>query len=388
MPPQGNPENVSATPQQQVPPEPSKTFVPTYSPFALAGALAVIITVGAALYWYQPLISGLATTPPSKTYVIGILYFPQQTDAVLAFQEKMEELGYKEGVNVRYDMVRVSPSPTMIEEFTVAVDRMIQERVDMIYATFEHEAAVALRETKKYQSDIPIVFITRFHDPVQFGLIPSYKSSGSNATGIATNVSETVERSLGFFRAINPNFKKVGIFTDGFMLPDIGDALVAEVRKQAPKFGVEVVEYKTSVPPPQAEAEFYRVAAKIKKGDIDGIFHVAGHFFEVQEAGESELAVRLGIPMEAPNEDLPNGGMFSYSDDASAAGTQSAVLADKIFKGTKPADIPIEFNAKTELTLVLGRARAAGITFPDSMLFIAANKYEDSSSFPEVLHER
>lgn len=388
MPPQENLSNVTPVPQQQTPHEPPKFALFTHSPLALAGALAVIVVIGAVLYWYQPLISGPAATEPPKTYVIGILYFPQQTDAVLAFQKKMEELGYKEGVNARYDMVRVSPSPTMIEEFTAAVDRMIRERVDLIYATFEHEADVAIRETKKYQSDIPIVFITRFHDPIQFGLIPSYKSSGSNATGVATNVSETVERSLGFFKAINPNFKRVGIFTDGFMLPDIGDALVAEVRKQAPKFGVEVVEYKTSVPPPEAEAEFYRVAAKIKKGDIDGIFHVAGHFFEMQEAAESELAVRLGIPMEAPNEDLPNGGMFSYSDEASAAGTQAAVLADKIFKGTKPADIPVEFNAKTELALILGRARDAGITFPDSMLFIATNKYESGSDFPEILHER
>src|SRR3989344_815784 len=388
MPPQESPENVNVTPQQQVPVETPKPSALPHSPLALAAALAVLVVIGAVLYWYKPFVSGPVTTAPSKTYVVGILYFPQQTDAVIAFQKKMEELGYREGVNVRYDMVRVSPNPTMIEEFTMGVDRMINERVDMIYATFEHEAEVAIRETKKYQSDIPIVFITRFHDPVQFGLIPSYKSSGSNATGIATNVPETVERSYGFFKEINPSFKRVGIFTDGFLVPGIGNALIAEVRKQAPKFGVEVVEYKTSVPPPEAEAEFYRVAAKIKKGDIDGIFHVAGHFFEVQEAGESELALRLGIPMEAPNEDLPNGGMFSYSDEASAAGAQAAVLADKIFKGTKPADIPIEFNAKTELTLIMGRAREAGITFPDSMLFIATNKYESGADFPEILHER
>jgi len=388
MPPQESPENVNVTPQQQVPVETPKPSALPHSPLALAAALAVLVVIGAVLYWYKPFVSGPVTTAPSKTYVVGILYFPQQTDAVIAFQKKMEELGYREGVNVRYDMVRVSPNPTMIEEFTMGVDRMINERVDMIYATFEHEAEVAIRETKKYQSDIPIVFITRFHDPVQFGLIPSYKSSGSNATGVATNVSETVERSIGFFKEINPKFKKVGIFTDGFMLPDIGDALVAEVRKQAPKFGVEVVEYKTSVPPPEAEAEFNRVAARIKKGDIDGLFHVAGHFYEAQEAGESELAIRLGIPMEAPNEDLPNGGMFSYSDQASAAGAQAAVLADKIFKGAKPADIPVEFNAKTELTLIMGRAREAGITFPDSMLFIATNKYESGADFPEILHER
>ena len=386
MPPQEDTGNVTPPPQQQAPVETPKSSALPHSPLALAAALAVVVAIGAALYWWYEPLSGPAA--PSKTYVIGILQFPQQTDAVIAFQKKMEELGYKESVNVRYDIVKTAPSPTMIEEFTAGVNRMVNEKADLIYATFEHEADVAIKETKKLNSDIPIVFITRFHDPVQFGLIPSYKSSGNNATGVATNVSETVERSYGFFKEINPKFKKIGIFTDGFMVPGIGDALIAEVKKQAPKFGVEIVEYKTSVPPPEAEAEFNRVAARIKKGDIDGLFHVAGHFYEVQEAGESELAIRLGIPMEAPNEDLPNGGMFSYSDEAAAAGTQSAVLADKIFKGAKPADIPVEFNAKTELTLIMGRARDAGITFPDSMLFIATNKYESGADFPEILHER
>ena len=372
-----------SAPQQPVPPAP-------HTPFTLPRlllALAVVVIVGAA-YPYVPSLSGPDTTTPQKMYVIGILYYPQQTDAVIGFKQSMEKLGYKAGVNVRYDMAKVSVGPTMIDEFTAAVDRMIDAREDMIYATFENETAIALAETKKYGSDMPIVFLTRFHDPVEYGLIDSYKSSGNNATGIATNVSETIGRTLGFLKEIRPNLKKLGVFGDGFMVGDIGGAYLIELRKQAPKFGMTLVEYKTSAPPPEVEAEFQRIAASIKPGDIDGLFHIAGHYIGPQEALENDLAIRLKIPMSAPNEDLPNGGMFSYSDLASAAGEQAAVLADKIFKGAKPSDIPVEFNAKSELTLVLGRARAAGITFPDSMLFIATNKYEDSSSFPEALHER
>ncbi|MBI5457791.1 ABC transporter substrate-binding protein [Candidatus Kaiserbacteria bacterium] len=379
---------VGTPPQEPVSPEPVEPFVPTRPLRAVVGALIAVVAVGAAFYGYKLLRASLTPPAPAKTYVIGILYYPQQNDAVIAFQQNMERLGYKEGVNVRYDLAKVSVGPTMIEEFTAAADRMITAQEDLIYATFENETAIALQESKKYGSDVPIVFLTRFHDPVEYGLINSYKSSGNNATGIATNVSETIGRTLGFLKEIRPNLKKLGVFSDGFMVGDIGGAYLIELRKQAPKFGMEVVEYKTSAPPGEAEAEFQRVAASIKPGDIDGLFHIAGHFIGPQEALENELATRLKIPMSAPNEDLPNGGMFSYSDLASAAGEQAAVLADKIFKGAKPSDIPVEFNAKYELTLVLGRARAAGITFPDSMLFIATNKYEDSSSFPEVLHER
>lgn len=389
MPPQESVGTETRTPPPEVStPQTVQSPLTSRSLPTLVGALVAVLAAGAAFYGYELLTAGPAASAPAKMYVIGILYYPQQNDAVIAFQKNMEKLGYKEGVNVRYDLAKVSVGPTMIEEFRAAADRMVASKEDMIYATFENETAIALEETKKYGSDIPIVFLTRFHDPLEYGLIESYKSSGNNATGIATNVSETIGRTLGFLKEIRPGLKKLGVFGDGFMVGDIGGAYLVELRKQAPKFGMTLVEYTTSAPPPEAEAEFHRVAASIKPGDIDGLFHIAGHYIGPQEALENDLAIRLKIPMSAPNEDLPNGGMFSYSDLASAAGEQAAVLADKIFKGAKPADIPVEFNAKSELTLVLGRARAAGITFPDSMLFIAANKYEDSSSFPEVLHER
>ncbi|OGG56573.1 hypothetical protein A2680_03120 [Candidatus Kaiserbacteria bacterium RIFCSPHIGHO2_01_FULL_55_37] len=357
-------------------------------PHAAVIASVAIVVIAASLYWYKLSNSGGAAPMLAKTYAIGITYYPQQNDAVIGFKKSMESLGYKEGVNVRYDLAKVSVGPTMMEEFKTAIDRMVGDNVDLIYATFENQASVALESTKKLAPGLPVVFITRFHDPVEYGLISSYKSSGNNATGVATNISETIGRTLGFLKEIRPGLKKLGVFGDGFMVGDIGGAYLIELRKQASKFGMTLVEYKTSAPPGEAEAEFHRVAASIKPGDIDGIFHIAGHYIGPQEALENDLAVRLKVPMSAPNEDLPNGGMLSYSDLASAAGEQAAVVADKIFKGAKPADIPVEFNAKSELTLVLGRARAAGITFPDSMLFIAANKYEDGSSFPEVLRER
>ncbi len=389
MPPQESAGTDTRTPPPEITsPEAAHTSASSRPLLALVGALVALLAAGAAFYGYELLTAGPEASAPAKTYVIGITFYPQQNDAVIGFKKSMESLGYKEGVNVRYDLAKVSVGPTMMEEFKTAIDRMISNKVDLIYATFENQASLALEGTKRLAPDLPVVFITRFHDPLEYGLIESYKSSGNNATGIATNVSETIGRTLGFLKEVRPGLKKLGVFGDGFMVGDIGGAYLIELRKQVPKFGMTLVEYTTPAPPPEAEAEFHRVAASIKPGDIDGLFHIAGHFIGPQETLENELAIRLKIPMSAPNEDLPNGGMFSYSDLASAAGEQAAVLADKIFKGAKPADIPVEFNAKSELTLVLGRARAAGITFPDSMLFIATNKYEDSSSFPEVLHER
>ncbi len=370
-----------------VPPVPT-TVTPSPSPMlgppALVGIAVVLVLLGALGYWYvfKP------APAPAKMYTIGIPHFPQQNDAVLGFKQGMEKLGYKEGVNVQYDMEKVFVNPKMFDELTVAVNRMIDSRVDMIFASLEHVAKIALEVSKQKGSTIPIVFLTRFNDPVEYGLIQSYTSSGNNSTGIAANLVQTVQRSLGFFKEINPDLKKLGIFTDGFMAPGISDAYLAQLKKEAPNFGITIVEYTTTKPPPDAESEFHRVANAIKPGEIDGLFHLAGHYIGPQEALESDLATRLRIPMAAPFEDLPNGGMFSYSDEFQLSGEQSAVLADKIFKGTKPADIPIEFGARSVLTLMLGRARDAGVTFTDSMLFIATNKFENASDFPPIFKER
>lgn len=379
--PEGNePQSVTQEPTSSVQPSSSRT--PLSTPMLIAGAVALLALVGLGYWTFS------AKSAPQKQFVIGIPYFPQQLDALAGFKTGMEKLGYKEGENVRYDMARVIVGPTMFDELKSIGEGMIDEKVDLIFASLEHGAKVMFDVSKQKGSDIPIVFLTRFHDPIEYGLIESYRSSGNNTAGVAANMLEVIERNLEFFKEINPKFKKLGIFADGFMAPGVGDAHFAELKKQASRFGIEIVEYKTSVPPPETEAEFNRVAATIKKGDIDGLFHIAGHFYPTQEAGESELATRLGIPMAAPFEDLPNGGMFSYSDEFGSSGEQAAVIADKILRGMKPSDIPIEFGARSVLTLILGRARDAGVKFSDSMLFIAENKFESGEDFPPIFHER
>ncbi len=346
-----------------------------YSTVLLAG-IAIVLLLGGGAYWYFASSRVVSTAEPKQ---IGILSFRQFNDVVSGFKDEMARLGY---ADVTYIERAAVPGPTMMQDIESHVREMIQADVDAIWASLEMQAKAAVEITKaEGRTDIPVVFMTRFHDPIEYGVVASFQSSGNNATGVVTNLTEIVQRSLEFFREIDPEFKKLGIFTDGFLVADIGGVILEEVRKQAPNFGIEIVEYKTSVPPPEAEAEFNRVAGSIQKGDIDGLYHIPGHFYGTQEAGEGELAIRLGVPMVAPYEDLPNGGLFSYSDDFEESGRQSAEILDQIFKGTKPSDIPVRYGANNILTLMLGRAREAGVTFPDSMLFIAKNKYDDNSAF-------
>jgi putative ABC transport system substrate-binding protein len=303
---------------------------------------------------------------------VGIIYVRQHKDAHAGFKKSMASLGYVEGKNVTYDEVLIDPVKDKTEE---SVRRFIANKVDVIWSSSEQQTAIMQKLMNKLGDKTPVVFMTRWHDPLKYGLIESYRSSGNNFTGVTCNMFEVVQKILFFFREINPDVKKVAMFTDGFMIPVVGDAFVQEVREQAPRLGMTVVEFKNKGVDFSGKA-FHNIADNLKPGDIDALIHVPGHFYDPQEADEMALAVRLKIPHSAPSEDMPTGGQFSYSDDYAASAGQAAVMVDKIFKGTKPADIPIEFGAKRSLLLYTKRASDAGYTFPNSMLSIAHTKVD------------
>lgn len=345
--------------------------------FLAVGILVVVGIVGFSLYQVfrgVPLFKPPAPPAPKVAKKIGIIYFRQQSDAIDGMKEGLKELGYSD---ILYEEIVNIPGPTMEAEIEQAAQKLVEDRVDLIFATLEHQARGAINVTKRMGSSIPIVFLTNFHDPVKYGLAQSFKSSGNNATGVSLDLVEVVQKQLEFLKKVKPSTKKVAVFSDGFIVPPIAEEILAELKRQAPQFGYEIVEYKTTAPPPEAEKAWFEVAQKIKPGDIDAIYHLAGHPFYYQETAESELATRLRVPMVAPVEDMVNGGHFGYSGDFRAAGKQSVKMIDKIFKGVKPADIPLEFIEKKVLLVHKGRAHIAGYEFPESMLSIAVKMGEE-----------
>ena len=342
----------------------------------LVGVLAAVVCALALLYWM-----GASPASVSEPKKIGIISLLQVKEADVGFKAKLEDLGY---ADVEYIEQQVIPGPDLAPNTQKAVREFVAQDIDLIYTNFEVQAKIALDLLEELErTDIPLLFISRLHEPVSYGLIQSFDSSGNNAAGVATNLIEIIGKHFEFLKQISPNAKKLGVFAEGFQIPAVASEYYAEVKQQAPKFGIEIVEYTTDVPPPQAEAEFHRIAATIQKGDIDALMHIGGHYYVTQEEGESNLAIRLGIPMATNYEDIPRGGHFTFSNGTLESGAQLAVMADKIFKGVRPSDIPVEYAQKGILSIHLGRAREAGITFSDSMLSIAQNRYEDDSAFDE-----
>lgn len=341
------------------------------------GVLVVVAVLG--FFFFKVLKATPSAAPGlSKVYsepkTIGIVYFRQQEEAVAGLKEGLKDLGYSA---ITYKEFVMPVSDDMDKVAAGYAKTLVENRVDLMYTALEFQGLPAITTTKEMGDDTPIIFLSQFHDPVAYGLAKSFRSSGNNATGIALNIVEIVQKQLEFLKEIRPDIKKIGVFADGFMVPPLSEEFYPEFRRQAAKFGYEIVVYTTQVPPPEAEKAWRTTAAAIKPGDIDALYHIAGHYFDAQEAAESALAARLQIPMVAPIEDLPNGGHFGYSGGFLGAGRQSARMADKIFRGTKPGDIPLEYNEQIALVLYPERARLAGIVFPESILSIATRIVND-----------
>ncbi len=340
------------------------------SPVKIVGIVILLAALGAIGWFYLP--SAKTTTPPAPK-TVGILQYLQVTGAMAdGFKKKMTELGYVEGQNVTYVFERFDV-PT---EGPAAAQKLLGQKVDMIYAITSVAGRGALAATKAAGVNTPIVY-AHANNPVTDGLAESFRSSGNNATGVAVNIPEVTAKKLEFLKQINPNIKKVLTFDAVFSDPAQVSGL-AELDKQAPKFGITVVKYKIQGPPgPVGNAEIQKYMQALKPGEVDAFFQpagpVAGDFggFKILlvEVGRLKLpAVYLNIPF------VKGGGLFSYGHDTFAVGEQAAVIATKVLNGTEPSDIPIEFATANELDLNLKAAAEIGITFPDSMLSIAKVK--------------
>lgn len=311
----------------------------------------------------------------TKPKVIGVVYIRQHQDAYEGLKEGIKNLGYTDK-DVVYNEVLVVTGPNLYDDLGNGVRKLIADKVDVMFLSYEMTAKLGVDISKELGSTIPIVFMSRFHDPIDYGMAASYKSSGNNSTGVATNLIASIQKTLKFFKEINPEAKRIGVFSEGFMIPGGSDQILKELRDQVPRFGLTLVEYTTQKPPSPERGNFDEVASTIKPGDIDAIFHLPVHFYDPQEVDETVLANKLQIPMSVPSEDMPTGGNFSFADDFHKSAQQASVMIQKIFNGTQPKDIPIEFGSKSLLILNTKRAEEAGITFPKSMLGIAQVKID------------
>jgi len=329
--------------------------------------ILILIVVGVAIgAWY------FSSRPTQKMHTVGVIeWLEVMAPTYKGFKDRMATLGYEEGKNISYTYRQANGD---FETLDAASKELIASNVDLIFATALEAAISAKKETEAAgRTDIPIVFANT-NNPDELGLIASFKSSDNNLTGIATDFANVTAKKLEFLRQINPNIKKVGVF-DAKITDPAGQFMLAELKKQAALQGMEVIAFPLVSPPTEAStAEMAKVIAQMKPGSIDAYFHLPGPLLNIPPNIPFNLEVQntLKVPgVYLVPQMVEAGGVISYQHDFARVGAQAASYANKIFKGAKPASIPIQYQDKNDLVINLKVAKSLGITIPDSLVRIA-----------------
>jgi len=294
--------------------------------------------------------------PAGKVYRIGFLWdspaaFP---DAIEAFRQGLRDLGYVEGRNIAIEYRWAEGKPERMRELA---EELVRLKVDLIMAPSSIYTGAAKRAT----STIPIVFLSHA-DPLRSGHIASLGHPGGNITGVSLMMTETNVKGLELFKEAVPGLSHVAVIWDP-ATPSHGPGLKA-VEAAGPSLGLRILSV-----PVRSATEYESAFSTMMRERADGVLVLSTPLFIAGAKPLAELALTHKLPsLFGPKHHVLAGGLMSYSPDRPALYRRGAIFVDKILKGAKPADLPVEQPTKFELVINLKTARAIGLTIPKSVL--------------------
>jgi putative tryptophan/tyrosine transport system substrate-binding protein len=292
-----------------------------------------------------------------KVYRIGYLAVTAPVPATLpiweAFQEGLRERGYVEGQNLvierRYSEGKAERFPDLASEF-------VRLQVDVIVAT----TTPAAKAAKQATGTIPIVMVN-VGDPVGSGLIASLARPGGNVTGLSSQ-SEYGGKLLQLLHEVAPGASRIAVLWDPSIPPHLPALKDVEASGQALR--IEVRPY-----PVRTSDELEIALAAIERERATAFLPFDGQVTSVNRRRLVEFAARNRLPAiygGRPYADV--GGLMSYGPNLPDLFRRASTYVDKILKGAKPGDLPVEQPTKFELVINLKTAKALGLTIPPSLL--------------------
>jgi putative ABC transport system substrate-binding protein len=274
-----------------------------------------------------------------------------------AFRKGLRELGYLEGKNIliefRYAEGELNRIPAIVAEF-------VQRKVDVLVSP----SSPAILEAKRVSKTIPIVMTVTI-DPVAAGMVESLARPGGNVTGIARLTRDLSGKRLELFKETIPQIPRVGILWSATSAGSgQADALsLYETAARELKLQLQSLELRGSTPNLET---MFRDAAK---GGVGAVITVRTIALIPYSKKIADLALKHRLPsMFEDDESVEVGGLISYSASDIDSFRRAAVFVDKILKGAKPADLPVEQPTKFKLVVNLKTAKQIGITIPPNVL--------------------
>jgi putative ABC transport system substrate-binding protein len=300
----------------------------------------------------------LEAQPAGKVVRIGLLDFgtpnPSSEARWKSLRERLRELGYVEGQNVAFEQRWANGQ---VDRLPVLAGELVSLKVDMI-VTATGDAALA---AKHATSTIPVVFATA-PDPVRLGLVASLARPGGNVTGVTSLSSDLAGKRLELLKQLVPRVSRIAVLND----PEnrSSEFILKGAESVAKSLGVAVQTVDV-----RGQKEFEAAFSAMKRGHADAVILGVNTPFLVHRRRIAELAVAHRLPMMAPTKEYAEAGaLVSYGTDYPDQFRRVAMYVDKILKGAKPAELPIEQPTKFELVINLKTAKALGLTIPQSVL--------------------
>jgi putative ABC transport system substrate-binding protein len=290
-----------------------------------------------------------------KLYRVGYVSTVGSPDANFEeLRSGLRDLGYVEGKNIAFEYRAAQGKAELIPGF---VADLVQMKVDLLFCP----NLPAIHAAKEATKTIPIVMISNV-DPVELGLVESFARPGGNITGMTLQSLELSGKRLELLKETFPKLNRVAlVWNEGDQSMNL---ITKQVQAAAPPLGV-TIQPSGVRDPSDLEAAF----AKITQSPPDALFSVADRLITSQRKKILEFAAKNKIPtMFAAQAAVEAGALMSYGPSRAEVSRRAAVFVDKILKGTKPADLPVEQPTKFEFVINLKTAKQIGLTIPPNVL--------------------
>ena len=294
---------------------------------------------------------------PSRLPVIGVLdpgSVQPSSQMLTAFRQGLRDLGWRDGQNIRLDPRYAEWKPERLPSLAAELVRL---RPHVIF-TWTQPAAVA---AKQATSVIPIV-VGAATDLVAMGVAESVARPGGNLTGMSMLGSEAEAKRLQLLKEGVPSVSRVALLVDPALSSE-KDYPVA-FADAARQLGVQLLRFDAQTP-----TDIERVMSVVRQARPDALLMVDSAMLSTIQRRITELALQYRLPAISRSPDFAQaGGLFQYGENPREMARRAAVYVDKILRGAKPGDLPIEQPTKFELVINLKTAKAIGLTIPPSLL--------------------
>jgi ABC-type uncharacterized transport system substrate-binding protein len=268
-------------------------------------------------------------------------------------------LGYIEGQNIA---IEYRYSEEKVDWATELAAELVRLKVDVIVVAGGESV---IRSSMNATKTIPIVLTGGGRDPVEAGFVESLARPGGNVTGLTTLNRELGGKRLELLKEAVPKVARVAVLYDEANRPSVIE--VKEVLPVAARaLGLTVRSWEV-----RAAEDFDRVFAALNKDRADGLFVTGGTLMLANQKRIAGFALKSRLPSIGYREYVDTGGLMSYGADQADSYRRVAYYVDRILKGAKPGDLPVEQPTKFELVINLKTAKQIGLTIPQSLLYRA-----------------